>query len=229
MKEHPILFSGPMVRAILEGRKTQTRRVCMGGEPAKVYTFDQFRTDGFPRATFRLTGKPPMIPAPWRGSGKKMRALWIPTCGVRCIYGVPGDRLWVRETFFHLIDPYTNKVHGTAYGRDEELVRRQPALYWAGGIKWKPSIHMPRWASRLTLEVVGVRVERLQEISEADAKAEGVLLDGAEPATCRYGVPYRKLWDELNAERGFGWAQNPWVWVIEFKKTNNEEAACTRS
>lgn len=125
----------------------------------------------------------------------------------------PGDRLWVRETWY-------------CAGVDES--DGYPVRYREGAtvqedvsISWRPSIFMPRWASRITLEITGVRVERLQDITEEDAKEEGVppmiFSDGG------YGKPdyrdgFRQLWDSINAKRGFGWDVNPWVWVIEFRR-----------
>ena len=163
MTDRPIIFSGPMVRAILEGHKTQTRRVC------KLQAFAYVPQYGL------------YPPSP---------------------YGVPGDRLWVRETFMATL----GGIVFAADGGDH---------YGAGGkLKWKPSLFMPRWASRLTLEIVNVCVERLQEISEDDAFAEGVNTGDW------LGDPvgeYAKLWDSINAKRA-PWASNPWVWVVEFRK-----------
>jgi hypothetical protein len=157
MKERPILFSAPMVRAILDGRKTQTRRVIkeklMRGEGAHVNN---------------------------------------------CQYGKPGDRLWVRETFcYHdYLARYLYKADGVT------------------GVKWKPSIFMPRIASRIMLEITGIRVERLQDISEEDAIAEGW------PKSSDW---YRSLWESINGQGS--WVLNPWVWVIEFMVLNNERDA----
>lgn len=178
MSEHPILFSGEMVRAILEGRKTQTRRVIT------VPVSDAH------------AGRPHSPMVKHNGDWYKPHE-WSP-------YGVPGDRLWVRETW---AKPYVNC----------DAVFR--ADYKGAGIlKWKPSIHMPRWASRITLDVVNVRVERVQDISEEDARAEGIddgwLVREQFPEA---RIAYRYLWDSINAKRGYGWATNPWVWVIEFK------------
>lgn len=216
-KERPILFSGPMVRAILEGRKTQTRRlvagahgafwdhgawrpVCEGGRIVRWATADGDEGPG--------------APAP------------------ACPYGVPGDRLWVREAW--------------AVGRVFDLTRAGeipatcgdglPVWYAADGIaeeswanrgRWRPSIHMPRWASRILLEVTDVRVQRLQSISEDDAKAEGVEPLDINPEQPVIGVgytfgqrPYSAsfacLWDEINEDRA-PWSSNPWVWVVSFR------------
>lgn len=187
MRERPILFSGPMVRAILDGTKTQTRRVAMhtvcGVRVARL-AYD---------------------PAP-------------DVCA--CPYGVPGDRLWVRETFA----PFS--TGGAVYRADKP--RFSPGAHEVVGGSWHPSIHMPRWASRITLAITSVRVQRLQDISGADALAEGVSLDGARlghdididgGVTAAFAIGrYRELWDIINAARGFGWDANPWVWVVEFRK-----------
>ena len=200
MKERPILFSGPMVRAILEGTKTQTRRV-MDRQPESKGCIAQTPAD-------ELWYLWPCV-----------RQNEVVDCFCKCRYGQPGDRLWVRET--------VALVPATAY-RGSDGVQQTPnpddptevAIYRAGwdrsqpGTRWRPSIHMPRWASRITLEITGVRVERVQEISEADMYAEG--LDRAP-----YGDPsagFQVLWDEINGSRGYGWASNPWVWVLEFQR-----------
>jgi hypothetical protein len=163
MNERPILFSGEMVRAILEGRKTQTRRVI--------------------KPQLRINYK--------------------------CPYGQPGDRLWVRETWQcfkpnteEIINPNTVNIRALAYRATNE---------WRG--KWRPSIHMPRWASRITLEITAVRVERLQDIGEVDAMREG------DPTCENTHIDwFRALWDSINAKRGYSWESNPWVWVVEFQR-----------
>ena len=195
MKEHPILFSAPMVRALLAGTKTQTRRVvkpqpdyiCQDGTPARSTDTAKVR----------------------RG-----QMMTIP-----CPYGQPGDRLWVRETFLRA---------------DRRAAGRPPWVYAADyadadrpRTRWTPSIHMPRAASRITLEVTGVRVERLQDISEADAMSEGA--PPSHPSIDRisreYGYPdfprswYAQLWDHINGPGS--WEANPFVWVIEFRKISN--------
>ena len=178
MKVRPILFSGSMVRAILDGRKTMTRRVVKKQHIPFVANI----LGGF------LDGNWKHNPFP---------------------YGRPGDRLWVRETFSYGANGY--------YFRSD--VKQPETVKYA----WKPSIHMPRVASRITLEVTGVRVERVQEITEDDAKAEGCdpLVESDGSVTCgRRKTVFAKLWDSINSKRGFGWDKNPWVWVIEFKKIN---------
>ncbi len=200
-KERPIIFSGPMVRALLAGTKTQTRRV-MKHQPT------HFNPAGVPR-----------VANPYFG----------PSAVLRCPYGQPGDLLWVRETFAKIdgqTRPWIETDYRATYAHGDRLGDHL-------GIKkrWTPPIHMPRAASRITLEITEVRVERLQEISEADAVAEGCarlpLQDGhgawwsadvdAGPAlhgrTARDA--YRLLWESINGPGS--WGENPWVWVIAFK------------
>ena len=209
MVERPILMSGPMVRAILEGRKTQTRRVI------KVQPV-QSKTD-------------PAVYG-WGGEDGCFYAT-TDTDDLVCPYGVPGDRLWVRETTKR--EPFMPRSMAMcgAYIADGERVLDPKGFDFAWWYSKPvcPGIHMPRWACRLLLEVTAVRVERLQEISEADAKAEGVdhvrlLVSGkveyvAQPVNAFDTRPlaYRMLWDSLNAKRA-PWASNPWVWVVEFRR-----------
>lgn len=169
-KERPILFSAPMVRAILAGSKTQTRRVV------------------------------------------KTHELMHEFC---CPYGVPGERLWVRETFWARKGIFPNAVPGyhdlVFYRADPD-----PAPNLDRPLTWKPSIFMPRWASRLTLEITEVRLERLMSITHADAIAEGITGEQSPRAG------YAALWDTINAKRGFDWASNPWVWALTFKMLESE-------
>lgn len=235
MKERPILFSGGMVRAILDGRKTQTRRV-MKYQPL-------FKT-------FRRYVMDDDVPEAWQDSDDIFPL---------CPYGVPGDRLWVRETWADTNGESGPMISYKAGGDKFLIDDSYPVDYskypgcqftmWCGDLRrgakghsWRPSIHMPRLASRITLEVTGVRVERLQDISEEDAKAEGAKKymwyqpDGRPESESRYlggkeqfikdHIPvYRNgfatLWDSINAKRGFGWDENPWVWVIEFRGVEN--------
>ena len=195
MKERPILFSGPMVRAILEGRKTQTRRVV---KPQPPTAFVTVRVEDGTQASWCLRNQSAFdLP--------ESAADWLT---LRCPYGVPGDRLWVRETWGSCT---TNGTVCSGYRADVAL---RPEIE-AGVDRWRPSIHMPRWASRLLLEVKAVRVERLQEISEDDAFAEGI--SGGDWLGNPVGT-YRELWDSINAKRGHSWESNPWVWVVEFER-----------
>ena len=221
MTERPILFSGPMVRAILDGRKTQTRRVCkLQPQVVDVEPRHKPHTWGF-----------------WHDDHDKMRNGLV----VRCPYGQPGDRLWVRETWGvgtrpHHIDGWTDGIEYRAdepYCDDVEplplYTPKAPAGFYEGYDKrgWRPSIHMPRWACRLLLDVKAVRVERLQDISRSDCYAEGLIADNqpmrynGEPAQERFAA----LWDGLNAKRGHGWDTNPWVWVIEFSVVQGEQSS----
>jgi hypothetical protein len=175
MKERPILFSGPMVRAILEGRKTITRRVL------KLQDYDGgncYETrDGILRDILSL-----------------------------CPYGIPGDRLWVRETW---ADPCGKRI--PVYRADEATAYQN--------VKWRPSIFMPRWASRITLEITRVRVERLQDITEKDAISEGVLSSDYDK-TYRYA--FSVLWDSINGPK-YPWSDNPWVWVIDLRYSDLDD------
>lgn len=191
MKERPIIFTGLMVQAILAGRKTQTRRACkeLIGQPECNVRFD-----------------PPSQQWQRYGAG----GVWL---ALPCPYGIPGDLLWVRETWAQWTDGECAEC--CVYKADGK-----PANENFG--PWRSPIHMPRWASRLTLEVTDVRVERVQEISTADAIAEGMLDDGggeyAIDGMSVAQVRFMDLWDSLNVKRGFGWDVNPWVWVVTFRK-----------
>lgn len=192
MKERPILFSGAMVRAILDGRKTQTRRIVkpqpdiVHGDIVARHTPDDMRLG-------------------------RLGAV------MQCPYGQPGDRLWVRETW---AQPAASDPGPTIYRAD------YPACVPAGfenippeeAITWKPSIHMPRAACRLVLEVTGVHVERLQFITEADAAAEGAepILVPPDGGSCPHYEGFRELWGRINGAAA--WEQNPWVWVVEFRR-----------
>lgn len=195
-KERPILFSAPMVRALLDGSKTQTRRV-IKRQPYGVsfvqsgeHLFD-YRVD--------MDDYSKVVPM------SKLLTL--------CPHGEPGDRLWVRET----------SAHCYRDNRPPTIRRPEDVVYAADGMTpdvdvygtWKPSIHMPRWASRMTLEVTGVRVERLHDISRGDAMAEGCpfpnMAKGENPRDW-----YAALWNQINGPSA--WDANPWVWVLEFNR-----------
>lgn len=231
MKERPILFSAPMVRAILDGRKTQTRRVVMvhpsnavrGWVDPASYPWVHVGKHSYDN------DKPPAFGAMFRS--ELGGELFVP-----CPYGVPGDRLWVREACWiwgrwtlngmtttgrqrwrFRAEPY----HRVRFDRPDLVARRespQPGFDGLPGWVYRHARFMPRWASRLTLEVVSVRVERVRDISEYDALAEGVSgwVYDERCETARDG--FRVLWDTINAARGFGWAANPWVWVVEFRR-----------
>lgn len=196
MKERPILFSAPMIRAILDGRKTQTRRVAKDFEEAELSHCNTVKYA-------KLKGK---------------KITWYEAVE-SCPYGQPGDRLWVRETY-NFYNAYSNLKGHITYKEDDP----------EAPVRWRSSIHMPRWASRILLEITDVRVERLQEISDKDAIAEGIepIRIGSFKTFKDYGLKagelaprmsFNSLWNTLNKpENPEGWNTNPWVWVISFKK-----------
>lgn len=245
MKERPILFKGEMVRAILDGRKTQTRRIV---EPQPKLT----KSSGFS----------------WKGavygSGSNYHETNRNFAHVKCPHGKPGDRLWVRETWAMLgnedrcaIDwndkvvknggPDAARIYQASCTRDDYGLWKIPDdadwkphtndMQYDG--TWTPSIHMPRWASRILLEITSVRVERLNDISSEDAESEGLERTnftgfGDEPGLPSYPEPdvyydpFKKRWEEYPPEAFAGlwksiygeesWQANPWVWVVEFKR-----------
>ena len=224
MKERPILFNGEMVRAILEGRKTQTRRVV---KPQPILE----------RGLWKMGGQ---FSAGWSEGTRSVPCMPGHSLCTRGPYGSPGDRLWVRETWGVATRPcpYQGWRDGIEYRADvawmdderDLLPLHEPEIpdevgdFYGDYDKegWRPSIHMPRWASRIMLEVKAVRVERLQEITEEDARAEGVEMVG--PASLTSRSSFAKLWDSINAKRGYGWDTNPWVWVVEFELPQPPEA-----
>lgn len=187
-REHPIIFSADMIRAILAGRKTMTRRVVK------------------PQPMLYFAGPGPRVPLE----------------SMRCPYQV-GDRLWVREGI---------RLSGS--DTSGAPLTEPPVHYLADGPcdqGWypfiRPAIHMPRWTCRLILEVTGVKIERLQDISDADCVAEGcdsfaytAMLDAPTPQE-----QFKKAWNRRNAKRGYGWDTNPWVWAVSFRVAKGEEAA----
>lgn len=212
MKERPILFKGPMVRTILSGEKTVTRRALK-----------------MPHGFWETSATGELVPIP-----------------ANCPYGKPGDRLWVRETFAFLgnedgccIDWQDNLVKGDErgaariyrascppgdYGLNQIPAKAEwkpdtEAMEYDGA--WRPSIHMPRWASRILLEITAVRVERLQDISRADIRAEGLQCPpelASDDVSPNYRDWYPAAWRELWESTGGDWCANPWVWVVEFKR-----------
>ncbi|WP_180644262.1 hypothetical protein [Acinetobacter bereziniae] len=225
MKERPILFSAPMVSAILEGRKTQTRRVINPQPEGKTL---QSNLDG-------------------KWLSKKFNGLLLPKIEdlpIHCPYGKIGDRLWVRETWstvnlygeialaYKADGEVTRVVENESFQDEDGLINYDdPRLEkysfaaWADDLlegkegNWKPSIHMPRWVSRILLEITNVHVEQLQDISESDCLKEGVgspiLRDCKKPK-------FMQLWESINGADS--WTVNPWVWVIEFKIIQGGEA-----
>jgi len=195
MKERPILFSTEMVKAILEERKTQTRRIM---KPQPIHNNGWWVWEGTrPKAKYNsgLTAAN-YPPNKW---------LHPPTSP----YGIPGDRLWVRETWRP-----TQCSMPTGWPYDYRATAEQDGAPSDG--PWKPSIFMPREACRIMLEVTDVRIERLCDIADIDALREGVLRGQNIFNTGELRAAYRKLWEQINGKGS--WEKNPWVWVIEFKK-----------
>ena len=202
MTERPILFSAPMVRAILAGRKTVTRRVI---KPQPKHT------DGH---------------NPWTTLKYYEEGHVAIECGPdypddaaderHCPYGAPGDQLWLRETW--AVSNHYDSVKPSAVHDGAKVA--YAASGGCNGLRLRPSIFMPRWASRITLAVTAVSVERVQDINDAEAEMEGVdrPLDGM--AWCS---SFARLWDAINGKRA-PWESNPWVWVVRFKVTGGEES-----
>lgn len=224
MKERPILFSAPMVLALLSGAKTQTRRLVKSIElrdgikgvrvPGGAACYLDFEIPGL---GWRPFGGSPTIPYP----PDKVAAA--------CPHGAPGDRLWVRETWA----PFDGDLNRNAAPEGVGAMYRADRSFMLEPSQWRPSIHMPRWASRIDLEMTGVRVERLQDISEADARAEGIREGHHDvPAAMGGGVrtwgiggdewwtdpvaAFRALWVDINGAGS--WSANPWVWVVSFRR-----------
>lgn len=214
MKERPILFSAPMVQAILDGRKTQTRRM-MKPQPVQFNNTHWPVTHGWKEA---LLGG-------WQVTWNQHDMSATDAIAHYCPYGVPGDRLWVRESFKFGRAPNDEPGQGIAlFDNDANTAVPHPQMersryHWCRYYRLTPSIHMPRWACRLVLEVVAVRVERVQEISEEDALAEGMETIPVGTATWSNRQSFATLWDQINGRRAGGaWADNPWVWVVEFRR-----------
>ncbi len=211
VRERPIIFGTPMVKALIEGRKSQTRQVMQ------------------PQLTIRPYGGP--LGVKWKSHAvtgiKKIGEL-----SRYCPYGIVGERLWVREALDWPLDDNDDVAWVYAAGGDE--VKADPyndsAVDWLAARPFKQrhisSIRMPRWASRITLEITDVRVQRVQDITEADAEAEGFTLADA----VKQGVPsardvFRYLWSGLNDARGFTWESNPWCWCITFARVEQSGGA----
>lgn len=190
MKDRPILFSAPMICAILAGTKTQTRRALKLPRRCSWYAGLGGESEGWVQDD--------ECPAWWHVGEQ------------RCPYGKPGDRLWVRETWAyhtHAIGSVTDADGPWVYAADGERALRSRLCD-----RWRPSIHMPRAASRITLEITDVRVDRLRDIGEADAADEGVIWEQGQTAV----HAFETLWESINGPGS--WDQNPWVWIIEFKR-----------
>lgn len=212
MKERPIIFTGESVKAIVDSRKTQTRRPVKGKWIPLV------------EEVLEINGK------------------WVFTTieyDLSTPFGIPGERLWVRETvcFVHPVDNCKATYDGARIVDDPRLDDQKTELWYRAdgemglahrtgdnGLYWTPSIHMPRWASRITLEITDVRVERVQDISEDDAQKEiGKFRyqgnwPNNNPGFKPYKFDFKHKWNSIYAKRGFGWDTNPFVWCIEFKR-----------
>ncbi|HBR3239146.1 TPA: hypothetical protein R7G80_005241 [Klebsiella pneumoniae] len=211
MKERGMIFNSEMVRAILDGRKTQTRR------PIK------WKQTRFTEIGEREDGSK----WPWSEDAEHACDFWHP-----CPFGAVGDRIWVRETW-QAIHDYCDENGHVDERRYARSIPRHRGNYWhpvyeeAWGnesredreFPWRPSIHMPRWASRILLEITDVRVERLRSMSQDDARAEGVI---AASGPMEAGLAFRELWDSIYGEES--WKANPWVWVISFERVEGGAA-----
>lgn len=213
-KAKPIIFSGKMIEAILKGEKTQTRRVIKPQPYHSTLCGSHWYWSGTNQWNGVRIGQPTVEKLVDTLLEQDVCLAWPHP---RCPYGVLGDKLWVRETFVEII-------HG-----EKALYRADCDDYEASAIEWTPSIFMPKWASRIILEIVKVGVEQLQSISPADCVSEGI-----EQNVCLVVYPptpkhtreaaeliardrFRELWNSINTKRGYPWESNPWVWVIEFK------------
>ncbi|HHS9950822.1 TPA: hypothetical protein ACTW58_001842 [Klebsiella quasipneumoniae subsp. similipneumoniae] len=214
MKERGMIFNGEMVRALLDGRKTQTRR------PIK------WKQTRFTEIGEREDGSK----WPWSEDAEHACDFWHP-----CPFGAVGDRIWVRETFCTVDDTQYGGGKWVDYRATPKFEASHPAGWDcapndAEALKWRPSIHMPRWASRILLEITNVRVERLNAISQADAIAEGAPPShpSIDCVSQEYGFPdfsrswFGQTWQHIYGEES--WDANPWVWVIEFERVEGGAA-----
>lgn len=196
MKEHPIIFSTPMVKAIQEERKTMTRRV-IKPQPQGAWIKEPIWVDS----------------QGYYHAGGDHDSFLSSKSDLRCPYGEVGNKLWVKETW--ATEKHLENLSPSEIGCATEVALwyksdiDQLSLLYRG--KWRPSIFMPRSASRITLEITGIRIERLREITRADVEREGCSNAVNNP------LFFPKLWDSLNVKRGYGWQTNPFVWVISFK------------
>ncbi len=261
MKERAILFSAPMVRAILEDRKTVTRRLVRNPRDRNGSGLAVSRMRSFPHVGQLHDGSWMFADVPKSEWSQALPESHLKGGGLRSPYGGPGDRLWVRETWgsadHYYQDHENDDPSVVAYAADRSAIQfhakaPRPIPSWDiaqwnwDKMRWRPSIHMPRWASRITLDVIDVRVERLQDITEDDAKAEGTPRVEGDPdeypcLSCDLGVGpklpkgsigcadcsnsgvscarahFAALWDSISAE-GAKWQSNPWVWRVDFKR-----------
>ena len=223
MKERGIIFNTEMVRALLDSRKTQTRRV-IKPQPQDHH----WENDPLGRYKHHLNlfeCQRGLFLSSWHSIGDHIDSSKECNQQILCPYGVPGDRLYVRETWALIAPSYRYKADGDWDTKEKEMGEFS---------RWKPSIHMPKDAARIWLEITDIRVERVQEITEQDAIAEGIefrngywmggLHEVKGTHKCRpfARAAFIDLWDSINEKRGYGWSANPWVWVVEFRVINRE-------
>jgi len=225
MTERPIIFSGPMIRAILEGRKTVTRRV-VKPQP-QLAIMERKGTDAL-RAAREIGIVPDGDQPKWRWRGT-FAMPWPSAIVRRCPYGACGDKLWVRETGWERPERTRRMMLEGAdtwepyYYDADGLDKQDHEQFQSWGFRRRPDIFMPRLASRITLEIVSVHVEQLQCIERDDCIAEGIDPDDFPPPPdddeyeFNYRAGFRRLWDSINAKKA-PWSDNPWVWVIHFKR-----------
>lgn len=237
-RERPILFSSPMVRAIIAGTKTQTRRIVkFPRAPNHLGQWEPTTTGGPDGGRLLVGGQLVPDPDPARV------AMWHTRTGshVWCPYGFPTDRLWVRETWgwgnerckaAQCVVYQADKSAREAFcsGGPDTLadILGKPVRRFTEPERWRPSIFMPRWASRLTLEVLAVRVQRLQEISDEDVQSEGISPEyvsgpGAPDYAMQRRLALAELWDGIDGKRT-PWASNPWVWALTFRIVKGGES-----
>jgi len=213
MKERPILFNGDMVRAILDGRKTQTRRVVWPMSLCIPYR------NSMDKIKLRKTDNHYLFDFHYEDG--TISTIY----GTRPKYFV-GDRLWVRETHGIQLEPCEDYPNGCVIYK-ADLPDESDFQYEGGGSAWRPSIYMPRWASRITLEIVNVRVERLKDIcnnAQRDFIAEGIqpIPYIGNQRLDDYKIPFINLWDSIYGKK-YSWESNPWVWVIELKRVKEQK------
>lgn len=215
VKSRGIIFKGEMVRAILEGRKSQTR-LAVKPQPNQ----DQIDDWLFNHGKIKRTGL------------EILNSLFEDS--IECPYGQPGDQLWVRETWAltgGFADVIASELDGDTMSDENIKYRADQDSYDDVVQSWRPSVHMQKWASRINLEITNVRIECLQDISDDDARSEGISkfecigldqrIEGPQDRTQRthpHVVAFASFWDSSNFYRGHGWIKNPHVWVVEFKK-----------